>query len=1132
MDPASGSTLHFLDPDEEEGNNQDDVAPTSELFSMGTTTVGTDTMILGEATSVGIDTQGDEFKFEFTLPAHAPQIRESQGKTSQDDTSVVQSEKEGVFSLVGNLRETQDLLFDDGDFRLSNKVKNVRRSDILGGFSEDGQAPMSSLTPPLGVHATTGNANRENISDNEICACAYCGFHDPSSVIQCNICKRWFCNGKGNTSGSHIVNHLVRAKHKEVSLHKDGPLGETVLECYSCGVRNVFVLGFIPARSDSVVVLLCRQPCASQNSLKDLNWEQEQWKPLIHDRSFLTWLVKIPPENEQLRARQISAAQINRLEDLWKDNIEAGFQDLAKQTPDIEVSHVLLRYEDGYQYQNIFGPLVKLEADNDKKLKESQTQENIEVRWDLGLNKKRLAYFHLPKDDSDLKVMHGDELRIRYLGDAKQVWSTVGHVIKIPDNFGDEVGIEIKGTNVPTEYTTNFAIDFVWKSTSFDRMQASLKKFAVDDSSVSTYIYHKLLGHEVEDVLFRCQLPRHFSAPNLPDLNKSQVYAVKHALQRPLSLIQGPPGTGKTVTSATIVYQLVKQHGGPILVCAPSNTAVDQLTEKIHQTGLKVVRVCAKSREAIDSPVANLALHNQIKNMDSYSELRKLQQLKDETGELSSSDEKRFRSLKKAAEKELLDMADVISCTCIGAGDPRLNKMTFPSILIDESMQAAEPECMVPVVLGSKQLVLVGDHCQLGPVVMCKKADSGGLSQSFFERLVVLGIRPFRLEVQYRMHPELSAFPSNFFYEGSLQNGVSAEERKLHIDFPWPRSGDIPTFFYVSSGQEEIAGSGTSYLNRTEASNVEKFVTRFVKCGIKAEQIGVITPYEGQRAYLVNCMQYQGSLHAKIYQSIEIASVDAFQGREKDIIIISCVRSNEHQGIGFLADPRRLNVALTRAKYAVIVIGNPKVLSKQNLWNHLLQHYKDNGLLLEGPLNNMKQSLIQFPKPKKIINVANPGSHFMKSVTYDAREVLGAGRIPTSTAHGNLFSIHQEYQNQANISRTTPNNKISFQHDPMMVIHAEEPTNLHPLSHGSKNAPIPVGMFMNMAHVPPRFYNMQRRSVNNRGNLKCCYLFCLDLTFCDLFQTVMVLFYLSTVTNLKIEIFLHKLLEELEQEAT
>ena len=205
------------------------------------------------------------------------------------------------------------------------------------------------------------------------------------------------------------------------------------------------------------------------------------------------------------------------------------------------------------------------------------------------------------------------------------------------------------------------------------------------------------------------------------------MYAVKHALQRPLSLIQGPPGTGTTVTSATIIYQLVKQHGGPVLVCAPSNTAVDQLTEKIHKTGLKVVRVCAKSREALDSPVSNLALHNQIKNLEGTGELQKLQLLKDETGELSSNDEKRDRILRKQSEKDLLDLADVICCTCIGAGDPRLARMKFSSILIDESMQSTEPECMVPAVLGAKQLILVGDHCQLGPVVMCKKAANGGL---------------------------------------------------------------------------------------------------------------------------------------------------------------------------------------------------------------------------------------------------------------------------------------------------------------------------------------------------------------------------------------------------------------------
>lgn len=182
----------------------------------------------------------------------------------------------------------------------------------------------------------------------------------------------------------------------------------------------------------------------------------------------------------------------------------------------------------------------------------------------------------------------------------------------------------------------------------------------------------------------------------------------------------------------------MRLNGGPVLVCAPSNTAVDQLTEKIHKTNLRVIRVCAKSREAIDSPVSFLALHNQIRNMETNNELKKLQQLKDETGELSSSDEKRYRMLKKSCERELLEAADVICCTCVGAGDPRLSRIRFNSILIDESMQSTEPECMVPVVLGAKQLILVGDHCQLGPVVMCKKAAKAGLSQSLFERLVVL----------------------------------------------------------------------------------------------------------------------------------------------------------------------------------------------------------------------------------------------------------------------------------------------------------------------------------------------------------------------------------------------------------
>jgi regulator of nonsense transcripts 1 len=311
-----------------------------------------------------------------------------------------------------------------------------------------------------------------------------------------------------------------------------------------------------------------------------------------------------------------------------------------------------------------------------------------------------------------------------------------------------------------------------------------------------------------------------------------------------------------------------------------------------------------------------------------------------------------------------LNNADVICCTCVGAGDPRLAKMKFRTVLVDESTQSAEPECMIPLVLGCKQVVLVGDHQQLGPVIMNKKAAKAGLNQSLFERLVILGLAPIRLNVQYRMHPCLSEFPSNMFYEGSLQNGVTMQQRlRRDVDFPWPVS-DSPMMFWSNLGNEEISASGTSYLNRTEASNVEKIVTRFFKAGVQPVDIGVITPYEGQRSYVVSSMQNTGTFKKENYKEIEVASVDAFQGREKDFIVLSCVRSNDHQGIGFLSDPRRLNVALTRAKYGLVILGNPKVLSKHPLWHYLLLHFKERNCLVEGPLSNLQTSLLQFSRPK------------------------------------------------------------------------------------------------------------------------------------------------------------------------
>lgn len=251
-------------------------------------------------------------------------------------------------------------------------------------------------------------------------------------------------------------------------------------------------------------------------------------------------------------------------------------------------------------------------------------------------------------------------------------------------------------------------------------------------------------------------------------------------------------------------------NNGQVLVCAPSNVAVDQLTEKIHQTGLKVVRLAAKSREAIESSISFLSLHEQVRNNDTNPELQKLIRLKEAMSELSASDEKKYKMLKRKVEREILQIADVICCTCVGAGDPRLSKFTFKTVLIDEATQAAEPECLIPLVLGAQQAVLVGDHQQLGPVILNKKAAKAGLSQSLFERLVILGVRPIRLQVQYRMNPCLSEFPSNMFYEGSLQNGVTSQDRLMKgLDFPWPVP-DKPMFFLSCLGQEEISSSGTS----------------------------------------------------------------------------------------------------------------------------------------------------------------------------------------------------------------------------------------------------------------------------------------------------------------------------------
>ena len=814
-------------------------------------------------------------------------------------------------------------------------------------------------------------------------ACSYCGISNPACVVRCKKTNKWFCNSKtGALPASCVVFHLVKSRSNAIALHPDSPLGELEPACYVTDSTNVFNLGFIVKKDEDppTVALLSRdvvlQPTAA---LKALDLDLTKWEPVVtEDKTILSWLVNEPDERETMRARQVTQAQATALEDLWKSDPTATIDDVEKRDKDAEPQPVALRYADAYQYQNVFGPLIAIEADYDKSQKESQHMGNVSVRWDVGLNARRVMYFGFSSDEDHLKILLGDELvAILKSVDGREIWRGDGTVIRY-NVKEEEIGLELDArscVDAPVHVTSGYEIECVWKSVSYDRCQAALKAFAVDDTSVSGYIYHKLLGHDVNESVIHhrgsnidVSGKQKWSAPNLPELNHSQIAAVKMVLQQPLSLIQGPPGTGKTVTSATIVYHLATKGDGQVIVAAPSNVAVDQLAEKIEKTGLKVVRIVARSREHVNSAVEHLALHYQVQRIaekEKNGQLAKLQRLKDSIGELSQEDEKRYYKALKKIENDIIQNADVVCVTAVGAGDRRLEKYRFRQVLFDESTQATEPETLIPIIMGAKQVVMVGDHCQLGPVVTCRSASRAGLSQSLFERLIFMGVQPIRLQVQYRMHPCLSEFPSNAFYEGTLQNGVTEAERADSEDvFPWPCPSK-PMLFWAQMGVEEMSASGYSYLNRGEAYAVEKIVTHLLQNGIAPEEIGVVTPYEGQRAYVVNYLTRTGVLHPSIYQEVEVASVDAFQGREKQYIIVTCVRSNDRQGIGFLNDPRRLNVALTRAKLGLMIVGNPKVLAKQPLFRDMLQHFRDNKCLVEGNnINQLNECMVALPQSR------------------------------------------------------------------------------------------------------------------------------------------------------------------------
>ncbi|MBA45802.1 MAG: hypothetical protein CMB31_04365 [Euryarchaeota archaeon] len=495
-----------------------------------------------------------------------------------------------------------------------------------------------------------------------------------------------------------------------------------------------------------------------------------------------------------------------------------------------------------------------------------------------------------------------------------------------------------------------------------DRMRDALNSFLSDENS--TDLSSILLG-QVRDIEDAAKTPHRikgfFSEKNrdLAQLNDVQHEAVAKAMEQRLTLIQGPPGTGKTHTAVRILQGWVKNSNAPILAVAESNIAVDNLLEGLLTLGINAVRLGqpVKVRESLREATvdAKMENHRLRKDLDVILNLnedlsRKIPGMKGKDKGLAHRDLKKgwkdARKIEQQMKDDILDNADVICATCIGSGHQLLDGRRFPRILIDEATQATEPATLVPIVRGCKQLVLVGDHKQLPPTVISSRAEEMGLNISLFERLIELGINSTMLLKQYRMHPCIADFPSRQSYEGLLSNAVSQQERPAPIGLIWP-DFENPVAFLPVDGGEIVSPDGHSKANPTEAGWVLKMVDSILQGGdISPNQIGIITPYNGQVRVIHDLMETSGGMEkGGKWNGVEVRSVDGYQGREKEVIILSAVRSNPEGNVGFLDDSRRLNVALTRAKRGLVVIGDPKTLKNQRDWDFWLTWAEEKNLI-------------------------------------------------------------------------------------------------------------------------------------------------------------------------------------------
>ncbi len=504
-------------------------------------------------------------------------------------------------------------------------------------------------------------------------------------------------------------------------------------------------------------------------------------------------------------------------------------------------------------------------------------------------------------------------------------------------------------------------VDVMFDEMSYREMEHALKEVTKAENSRLAELREILLGNRQAE---RQELSGYEPTPSIGQLNASQKEALdKIITAADVAFIHGPPGTGKTTTLVQAIAQTVKVEG-QVLVSAPSNAAVDLLTEKLSDQGLRVVRIGHPAR--VTEQTLSKTLDASITTHPHYQELRalrkKMEQLKTSAHKFkrhfgfAEREQRRMmldeaRAMKADADTlefyivtDLLQSADAICCTLVGTSHPVLRGRKFKTAFVDEAGQALEPACWIPA-LRAARLIMAGDHQQLPPTIKSAEAAREGLSVTLFEKGILKHEKfATMLRVQYRMHEAIMNFPSRYFYKDGLLAHPGVKKTLLR-----PHEPPVEFIDTAGAGYQEAQDPETlSRFNDEEAHLVIRLAEKLIEhIGIEAWMeegitMGIITPYRAQVDLLLKLAE-GSSVVEPLHKFITINTVDAFQGQERDVIAISFVRSNDKGEVGFLSDVRRTNVAMTRAKKKLIMVGDSATLGAHPFYLELLEYVQTGG---------------------------------------------------------------------------------------------------------------------------------------------------------------------------------------------